>query len=35
MKTNDEPRGAAMDHHPMVETYLADLDHALSGSDPR
>ena len=24
-----------MDHHPMVEAYLADLDRALSGSDPR
>ena len=35
MTTDDEPRGAAMDHHPMVEAYLADLDRALSGSDPR
>lgn len=35
MTTDDEPRGAAMDHHPMVEAYLADLDRALSGSDHR
>jgi len=35
MTTDDEPRGAAMDHHPMVEAYLADLDRALSASDPR
>lgn len=33
--TIDEPRGAGMGHHPMVEAYLADLDRALSASDPR
>lgn len=35
MTTDDEPKGAAMGRHPMVEAYLADLDRALSGSDPR
>lgn len=34
MTTDDGPRGAAMGR-PMVEAYLADLDRALSGSDPR
>ena len=33
--TIDEPRGAGMGRHPMVEAYLADLDRALSASDPR
>ena len=35
MTTDDEPKGAAMGRHPMVEAYLADLDRALSGDRDR
>lgn len=34
MTTNNEQKRASQNQHPMAEAYLADLDRALSSSDP-